>query len=194
MMTRPASTRFDPSRRQALRTIAAVLSAVGGAACAPTRILLGAYPSEFKGHSARTQATLAAFVCTVEPGASPDPARTALTLQDPYYPLARYAAYLASDLDGRANRGYHCSFAALSCAERAAVVASGLAAGGVTGKLYSGAIYLAQIAVYAGLGFSDSTPLHLETVSRDNPARGMTSFTDAAPRFPRSLSPTGNPA
>jgi len=194
MMMRPGSTRFDPSRRQAIQTIAAVLSAVGAAACAPARILLGAYPAEFKGNSARTMATLAAFVCTVEPGACPDPARTALTLQDAYYPLARYAAYLASDLDGRANHGYRRPFAALSCAERAAVVASGLAAGGVTGKLYSGAVYLTQIAVYAGLGSSDNRLLHLEAVSFDNTPHRSASFPDAKPRFPRSLSLNGNPA
>ena len=194
MMMRDANTRFDPSRRQALLTIAAVLPAVFATACAPARIVLKAYPAEFKGNSTRTQATLAAFVCTVEPGASPDPVSTALTLQDPYYPLARYAAYLASDLDGRANRSYRRPFTALSCTERAAVVASGLSEDGVTGKLYSGAVYLTQIAVYAGLGGGGNRPVQLEPVSRGAVVRGTVAFTDAEPRFPRPQSLNGNPA
>ncbi len=192
MLMRPANTCFDPSRRRALRTLVAVLPAVAAAACTPARIVLRAYPAEFKGASSRTQATLEAFVCTVEPGASRDVAGAARTLQDPYYPLARYAGYLASDLDQRASRCYRSSFTDLACAERAAVVASGLSAGGVTAKLYSGAIYLTQIAVYAGLGSADGSTLPPEAMRRDAISRHFVALGDEESGVPRQRTLNGN--
>lgn len=194
MLTRRTVARFDPSRRQALLTLAAALPAVAAAACAPARIVLRAYPAEFKGDSDRTRATLVAFVCTVEPGASADPACAGHALQDPAYPLASYAGYLASDLDKRARSAHHCPFADLSCVDRAAVVASGLAAGGVTGKLYAGAVYLTQIAVYAGLGSPDGRPMPPEAIHRDAISRRALAFPSEVGRTPRQLTLNGNAA
>jgi hypothetical protein len=193
MLTRRTNARFDPSRRHALRTLAAVLPAVAAAACAPARIVLRAYPAEFKGDSARTKATLVAFVCTVEPGASADPACAERALQDPAYPLASYAGYLASDLDERANRAHHCPFTDLSCDDRAAVVASGVAAGGVTGKLYAGAVYLTQIAVYAGLGSPDGLAMPPKAIHRDAISRRTAAFPSEVSRGPRQHTLDGNP-
>lgn len=194
MQTHTGNPRFDPSRRQALRLMAALVPVVAAAACAPARIVLRAYPAEFKGESSRAQATLEAFVCTVEPGAIADVTGAARTLQDRYYPLARYAGYLASDLDRRASRTYGHAFSDLACSERATVVTAGLSAGGVTGKLYAGAVYLTQVAVYAGLGTGSDTPVNLPPSGNDGVSRPSVAWMEATSRMPSVQTLNGNPA
>ena len=193
MQTRTGNSSFDPSRRQCLRFVAALVPAIAASACAPARIVLRAYPSEFKGASSRTQATLEAFVCTVEPGATANVSAAARTLQDPYYPLARYAGYLASDLDRRASRAYGRAFSDLACSERVTVVTGGLSGGSVTGKLYAGAVYLTQIAVYAGLGTGNDAP-NLPPPNTDSVSRRAVARREAETRMPQVRTPDGNPA
>jgi hypothetical protein len=56
-----------------------------------------------------------------------------------------------ADLDRRATRVGGRAFALLAPPDRHAVVLSGLRARGVTGHLYTGAVFLTQVALYAGI-------------------------------------------
>lgn len=139
------------TRRDALRNLATL---VGGAAagCTPARLVLHAYDRNFERDDCLTDRTLAAFVETVVPGAGANAAFGPRALADRAYPFAPYRAYFAADLCRRADRVRAGSrFHALSASERRRVVRDGLGADAITRQLYEGAIFLVQIAVYAGI-------------------------------------------
>lgn len=142
----------DPSRRQVIGLLAGGLAALAAGACAPARILLQDYPEEYRSDTEATEVALRAFVETVVPGASGGELRAVGVLRDRFYPLAPYAAFLASDLDRRARREFGTRFDRLAPGERSAILADGLASRDkTTRKLYGGAAFLAQVAVYGGV-------------------------------------------
>ncbi len=98
------SARQNLSRRQAIRILAGGVTALTLGACTPARIVLKAYPEEYSAGSDATEAALLAFIDTVVPGLTPEERRSVTVLQDPFYPLAKYCDFLASDLDRRARR------------------------------------------------------------------------------------------
>lgn len=149
--TTEASPR-DPSRRRVIGLLAGGLTALAAGACAPARILLQDYPEEYRSDTEATEVALRAFVETVVPGTTGGELGAVGVLRDRFYPLAPYAAFLASDLDRRARRGYRTRFDRLSPGERSAILADGLASRDkTTRKLYGGAAFLAQVAVYGGV-------------------------------------------
>ena len=142
--------RFDASRRYTLQVLLAT-AAAGLAGCTQMRIGLGAYPKEFKSDAAgRRVATLEAFASVVAPGQTPVAACIRMML-DPWYGFAAYAGYFTSELNRVAQRRYGRSFPGLRPEEQHAIVAAGLAGGGVTARLYTGAVFLAQVASLAGV-------------------------------------------
>jgi hypothetical protein len=150
-MSRPTiDPRFDPSRRQAVRALlAATTAALAG--CQPVRIGLQAYPAEFKSDAAGIrEATLEAFVGVVVPGSSCAPATVRLML-DPWYGFAPYAGYFASELHRLAMQRLRQPFAGLRPQEQRTLVAEGLSAGGLTARLFTGAVFLAQVTTLAGV-------------------------------------------
>jgi hypothetical protein len=145
------SARPELSRRQAIRILAGGVTALTLGACTPARIVLKAYPEEYGEGSDATEAALLAFVDTIVPGLTPAERRSVTVLQDPFYPLAKYCDFLASDLDRRARHQYRSTFSTLTLDQRTAVVESGLAGDKITQKLYTGAAFLVQAAAYAGI-------------------------------------------
>lgn len=140
------------SRREAVLRVVGTLAALGVAGCAPAQIVLHLYPEMFDHDVALRARVFAAFARTVVPSASPEDPNLTRAYFDPALPLARYGGFLAYDLCQRANRaGGVRTFDRLDAAQRRAVVADALAAGGTTGRLYRGAVYLTQIALYAGI-------------------------------------------
>jgi len=146
-----ATSRHDPSRRQALLLIVGSLAALAMGACTPATIVLKAYPEEYRPGSDATDNALESFVDTVVPGLTPAEARAVTVLRDPFYPMAKYADFLASDLDRRAWKRYRRAFHALARAQRTAVIQGAFAGDTTTRKLYTGAVYLTQAAVYGGI-------------------------------------------
>lgn len=139
------------TRRAALRTLGLV--ALGASVgCTPLRVVLDRHPRALDDDADLEDRVLRAFLATVIPGVAADAADAIRVFHDPAYPFAKYAKFFAGDLCRRAaNRSGGRTFDALSPAERTAVVQEGLAADGTTRKLYGGAIYLIQIATYAGI-------------------------------------------
>jgi hypothetical protein len=150
-MSRPTiDPRFDASRRRAL-TVLLATATTGLVGCPPLRIGLQAYPDEFKSDAAGTRgATLEAFVSVVVPGSSCAPATVRLML-DSWYGFAPYAGYFASELHRLAMRRHGQPFAALRPQEQHGIITEGLEAGGLTARLYTGAVFLAQVTTLAGV-------------------------------------------
>jgi hypothetical protein len=145
------TARQNPSRRQAVRMLAGGVAALAMGACTPATIVLKAYPEEYRTGSDATEAALLAFIDTVVPGLTPTERRAVTVLDDPFYPLASYTDFLASDLDRRSRKRYRSRFSILPLDQRTAVVEDGLSGDTITRKLYTGAAFLIQAAVYAGI-------------------------------------------
>lgn len=184
------------TRRQALGRLAAAALGLTAAGCTPARIVLHLYPDEFDRDGDPRQATLRAFVLTIVPGADSHDPNLTRALTDPSFPLARYAGFLASDLSRRTTRRHrHGRFDRLSVDDRTALVAAALSEGGTTARLYQGAIYLTQIAVYAGI-YDPEHGSPLVGFDGRYRFRGIAATTYPHPEryLPRALTTDGNPA
>lgn len=152
MATPPRSnTGATVSRRAALKSFA-VLAAGVGAACTPLRMAFRWAPGGFDDDQALVDRVLRGFVTAVVPGLSVDDPNLVRHFYDDDYPLAKFRGYLASDLcQESVNRFGTPAFDQLPLAQRTKIIEGRLAKGGVTRRLYRGAVYLTQIACYAGI-------------------------------------------
>lgn len=140
----------SPSRREVLGLLgAAVTSALAG--CTPIRFMLNDAPAPFRRDHDVTEPILRAFVEAVVPGVPVERPGAARVFFDPFYPLTRHRAWLAADLDARAQRRHRLPFDGLSLPQRSAIIRDGLTGGGVVPRIYAGAVFLAQVAVFGGL-------------------------------------------
>ncbi|HKQ19636.1 MAG TPA: hypothetical protein VJW75_07820, partial [Candidatus Eisenbacteria bacterium] len=111
-----------------------------------------ASPAPFRGQGGAADDVLAAFVRTVAPRATGSTEELARAFGDPAYPFAPYRSFFASDLCRRAEDRFGTNrFDSLTAEARALIVEDGLHGDAVARRLYGGAIYLAQVAVYAGI-------------------------------------------
>lgn len=184
-----------PNRRQAIRLLAGGIAALAAGACTPATIILKSYPEEYRRGTAATRQALDAFTATVVPGLTREEIQAVTVLEDPFYPTAKYAAFLASDLDRRAERAYERQFSALGLSQRTAIVRQALEGDAVTRKLYCGAVFLTQAAVYGGI-HDDSAGCRLTRYPGGNhladPA--LVSYPDPGRFAARPMSFDGNPA
>ena len=122
------------------------------AGCSSLRILLGSYPEKFDDDQELKKRFLTAFVCTVIPGApcsTPDLTRV---YSDDFYPFHEYCGYFLSDLGKTTGDMFgHENFDRLGLEDRTLVIEKGLGQGGAAGKLYTGAVFMAQYSFYAGI-------------------------------------------
>ena len=181
------------TRRAALQSLGAL---VGGAAagCTPARLALHVYDRNFETDAGLAERTLDAFVETIVPGAGGSPAQRTRVFSDSTFPFAGHRGYFASDLCRRAAALRAGSrFHALSPEDRRRVVRAGLGADSITRRLYEGAIFLTQVAMYAaiyddqGAGF-----IGFEGANAGFPAEDLTL---AGPRtyLPAARTNDGNP-
>jgi hypothetical protein len=185
---------FDASRRRTLQVLLTT-AAAGLAGCVPVRIGLGAYPREFKSDAAgRREATLDAFAGVVAPGLTSAQA-TVRTMLDPWYGFAAYAGYFTSELNRVALQRHGQSYPALRREEQHAIVASGLAQGGLTTRLYTGAVFLAQVASLAGMhDDAAGSPMLQFPGASGTPTPEALHYADAVAFRAPALSQDGNPA
>lgn len=143
------------SRREAMRHLAILASGltVGlSAGCTPLKIGLKAYPRRFDTDPEVRDRVLRAFATTVIPGVPADAPDLVRVLEDENYPLAEYCGYLVADLCERSDRLFDTPlFSGLADAQRREVVQNALNAHSTTRRVYEGAIFLTQIACYAGI-------------------------------------------
>ena len=181
------------TRRAALQSLGALM---GGAAagCTPARLALHVYDQNFETDAGLTERTLDAFVETIVPGAGGTPAERTRVFSDAAFPFAPHRGYFASDLCRRAAaRRSDSRFHTLSPEDRRRVVREGLRADSITRRIYEGAIFLTQIAVYAGI-YDDKGAgvIGFEGANAGFPAEDLTL---AGPRsyLPASRTDDGNP-
>jgi hypothetical protein len=181
------------TRREMLQRLG--LMAVGAAAgCTPVRIALHKYPGEFDRDADLTERTLASFVDAAVPGATGDVRARARVYADEYYPFAPYRGFFAADLCRRSMARYgEPRFDALSLEKRSRVIRDGLEADGVTQRLYSGAIFLAQISQYAGIYDDEGgSPLLGFGGSNTGFSDGEISYANPTRYLPAGLTADGN--
>jgi hypothetical protein len=153
-------------------------------------------PPRLRHDPALVDRVLRAFVAAVIPGAPVDDATLVRAYHDPYYRLAKYTGFLASDLCGRARRLLgNGAFDELSIEARTRVIQDALAADATTARLYNGAIFLAQVAFYGGI-YDDDRGCPLIGFEGAYQFRGPEAITYPEPeRFlGRAMTPDGNPA
>ena len=163
------------------------------AGCAPVRIVLDDYPERFGKPYGPTDLVLHAFAVTVAPCQAnvADPARA---LADPFFPFARFRSWLASDLCRRAGQFRGMRFDQLDTSQRVHVITEGLQADAVTRKVYTGAVFLIQLAAYGAIyGDVDGAP----GIRYDGTYRfqGLAAVTYPEPEtfLPAALTADGNP-
>jgi len=183
------------SRRDAIRLLAGGVAALAMGACAPATMLLKAYPEQYRPGSGPTDVALLAFIDTVVPGLTPSELKSVTVLQDRFYPIAKYSDFLASDLDRRADRRHERLFASLTLTERTAIVEQALDGDETTRKLYTGAVFLTQVAVYGGI-HDDQAGCRLIRYPGGNqlPDQTRISYANSSRFTARTLSGEGNPA
>jgi hypothetical protein len=183
------------SRRAALARLG-IITAGLAAGCTPVRFALRAYPQAFDNDEDVRERVLRAFVRVVVPGADPADANLTRAFSDRFFPFRKYRNFFAADLCRRSDRRFRESeFSRLDRREQAAVVREGLGADAVTRRLYTGAVFLAQVSMLGGtyaeaaaipaLGFDGAYQFRgLEAVTYPEPGRFLA----------RSTTPDGNPS
>ncbi|HEU4386077.1 MAG TPA: hypothetical protein VFR85_21510 [Anaeromyxobacteraceae bacterium] len=133
--------------------------------CAPLSIALRLYPEP--DHQV-ADGVMRAFVEAVIPGAARDDPNLVRAFFDPFYPFTRYRSWFVWDLDRRARRLFGRPYPELDLERRTRVIQDGLSSGdGTAARVYDGAIFLGQVAFYAGIYDDDrGCPLiHFEGAS-----------------------------
>ncbi len=147
----PPTSEHMLSRRDVLRTLAWVTAGLAGSACVPAELVFNASPAPHKRDPNIVEPILRMFVETVVPGTPVDQPGLARVFFDPFYPLTSHRAWLARDLNDRAMQRFRQPFDGLPRSARESIIRAGLASPGLTARIYNGAVFLAQVAVYAGL-------------------------------------------
>ncbi|HEX9692772.1 MAG TPA: hypothetical protein VGA22_11790 [Gemmatimonadales bacterium] len=194
----PSPTSFRPgiTRRRAVAQLSLVGACGALAACTPLRIVLRWYPEDFQSDPELVRGVLAGFADAVVPSDGNHAHAVAAAYQDARFPLAKYAPFLASDLTRRAYAtGRETPFERLTRSERTRIIEDALRVGGVTARLYGGAIFLTQIVFYAGLWCEDGSCTEIDF---GGPYRfeGLAAVTYPNPQafLPTPLSANGNPS
>ena len=136
-------------RREALRCMGVAAAAALLEGCAPLRIALRLYPEPGDGEADQV---MRAFAEAVIPGAPRDDPNLVRAFFDPFYPFTRYRSWLVWDLDRRGRGLFGRPYPELELERRTRVIHDGLSDGdGATARVYGGAIFMAQVAFYAGI-------------------------------------------
>ena len=196
MQNRVQSRHSTVTRRWALRSIAGFGVGLAAAGCTPLSMVLKIYPKEFDKRARRVDRILRAFCTTVAPGARAADPNQSRVFYDDSYPLAAHRAFFAADLCDRGARVVgERQFEMLSLEDRERVVEHGRAQGGLITRLYAGAVFLTQIAIFAGI-YDDETGCSLiEFEGRFRPRHLYETTYPEPERFlPSPVTANGNPA
>ena len=180
------------TRREILRGLGA-LGLLHLSGCATLELGLGLHSDRFEEDADLTRSYLEAFAATVVPGCPGGATCPGQALVDPDFPLADHAPWLLDDLRER-SRARGAEFPGLSPEDRQAVVAEGVGASGVTSRVYTGAVFLTQIAAFSALyDESGAAPL----IDFPGPNRGYRrseiTYPEPEEFLGRERSATGNP-
>ena len=173
------------SRRKAVHQMMLSVAALSIASCAPLRLVMDAGQEP----EPETYITLRTFLETVVPGAPPEPDLGCYTNE--VFGFSKYVKGFTEDLNRRSNKYFNREFQLLKTAQRELVVRSGLESGRLISTLYTGAVFLTQIAVYTGMtnSYSGCPLIEFDGTFRKKPVP----VTTEVAYFGRSLTSDGNP-
>lgn len=146
----------SPFRRRMMKAgiIAGISMWIG---CTPLKIMLKAYPEEYKMNVALVDQILKAFVQTIIPSIDTEEKNLLQVFYDRNFPLDKHRGFLVSDLCKRSQKLFEVHrFPDLDESQRTAVIVSAEQEGGITASIYNGAIILTQVSVYSGM-YDDKT-------------------------------------
>lgn len=184
-----------PSRRTLIAGLAAAAVGLACGGCRAVNLILDPTPLRDPRDPGLIEPTLRMLVEAVVPGVPVERPGAAVAFFDPAYPLLAYRMELARDLQERAHRLARAPFDALPRHARQAVIRDGLEEGGLTGQLYAGAVFLAQVSAFAGLHHPDGAcpPIDFAGGRSLAPLASQT-YPDPHHFLPGPLTRDGNPA
>ena len=183
------------NRREALARLGVMVAGLT-AACAPAEVLTRIELGDLDIDAARVERNLRAFALTIVPAAPPDAPAMVKPFFDERYPLARFRGLFAADLARRARaRSGNTHLDRLSLADREAIVREGLNGDPVMRRLYTGAVFMVQLAALGGI-YSESAEVPLLGFEGEYRFQGIEAITYPEPGryLSAPLSADGNPA
>jgi hypothetical protein len=190
-----ATTANRITRREALARLGAAFAGLT-VACAPTHMLARLNPVELDIDADRVERNLRALALTIVPAASESDPALVRPFYDQHYPLAQFRGLLAADLARRARaRAGETHLDRLSLADREAIVREGLHGDSVMRRLYTGAVFMVQLAALGGI-YAETAEVPLLGFEGQYQFRGIAAITypDSRRFLAASISPDGNPA
>lgn len=120
--------------------------------CTPVKILLNIHEDKYDDDATLKINILKAFVTTVIPGADPDNPDICKIFCDEYYDFHKYTGFFISDLCTRSNALYGTeNFYQLTIEQRTEVIQAGLSDDSTTERIYTAAIFIAQVSIYCSI-------------------------------------------
>ena len=120
--------------------------------CTPIKILLNTHEDKYNDNAALKNNILKAFVTTVIPGADPNNPHMCRIFCDEYYDFHKYTGYFISDLCNKSNSLFATkNFYELTSEQRTKVIQAGLNDDSTTERIYTAAIFIAQVSVYCSI-------------------------------------------
>jgi hypothetical protein len=120
--------------------------------CTPVKILLNTHDNKFDSDADLKEKILAAFVAAVIPGADKRDPNFCRIFCDEYYPFHKYSGFFISDLCSKSKKLFGTeSFYDLSLQEQTEVIQAGLDDDTTTNKIYTAAIFIAQVSIYCSI-------------------------------------------
>lgn len=195
-MARTSRDRSVVTRRDAIRLLGMLACGAAFAGCDTLRVAFRAYPPEFDLRPDLCETVLRAFVCAVVPGAPIEDPNLVRVYFDEDFPFAPYSAFLASDLCDRSEARFGVDrFDRLNETGRTEIIRGALREGGTTGRLYTGAVYVAQVAFYAGIYDDEAGCELIDFPGQNGGARaGELSYPDPQSYLAPAATGEGSPA
>lgn len=145
---RYSTANYSVSRLEFLKKLTLLTGAII-TGCTPVRVLLKSYPDKYDYNKKMCKQILDSFVLTVIPGANLKNKNLCRIFHDDYYNFSSYRGFFISDLCSKSKKIFQNeNFSQLSLKQRTKVIQYGLEDDSTTAKLYTGAIFMAQVSYY----------------------------------------------
>lgn len=139
------------SRLDFLKKISLVLG-IAMTSCTPVKILLNAHEDKYDDDATLKNKVLMAFVTAVIPGADPDNPDMCKIFCDEYYDFHKYTGFFVSDLCNKSKSLFGSeNFYELNFNQRTKVIQAGLNDDSTTERIYTAAIFIAQVSIYCSI-------------------------------------------
>jgi hypothetical protein len=121
-------------------------------ACTPVKIILNAHDDKYDVNTTLKNKILEAFVTAVIPGVDQNNPDMCKIFCDEYYPFHKYNGFFISDLCVKSEKLFGTeNFFELTLEQRTQVIQAGLDDDSTTERIYTAAIFIAQVSIYCSI-------------------------------------------